>query len=210
MFSNITTIADSQEHLFQRSDRDSVTGYAECFGFHVKLGEKVLELRGIFDRDLEGYLTSDLAKHTNVGAQVLLQVWFDARVRKLRSLLHGEIIPDSVALFEEKTGAKANELTLRHDADSVTEHVSLVHIMCCQNDDPIVAVGSQHVPKGASGLEIHSTSRLIQHDELTVATEGDSDTELTLASTGKILSLGVSHIPNADIFEKLLDFGSLL
>mmetsp|Transcript_30511 Transcript_30511/g.37570 ORF Transcript_30511/g.37570 Transcript_30511/m.37570 type:complete len:243 (-) Transcript_30511:2382-3110(-) len=161
----VATVSDREEDLLQGSDRDAVAGHSKRANLLIKLVKEIFELRGVLNWDLEGDLARNLRQQMHFFTQVRLQVRFDALIRELVCFLKREIVAHSVALFQEKRGAKADELSLGHDADSVAKHVRLVHVMCRQNYNSIVAISSQHVPQGAASLQVHSTCWLIKHDK---------------------------------------------
>ena len=51
-----------------------------------------------------------------------------------------DLVANTESVLEEQGAAKALECALAHDADTVTEHVSLVHVMCRQNDNSVLLV----------------------------------------------------------------------
>ena len=67
-----------------------------------------------------------------------------------------DLIANTEAVFEEKRSTETLHSSLAHDADSVTEHICLVHVMGSQDDDSIFLVGLKHVPQVSAGSEIHT------------------------------------------------------
>ena len=66
------------------------------------------------------------------------------------------------AILEEHGGAETGHLASSHDSDSIAEDVSLVHIMSRQQDNPVLLVGSEHIPQLASSLDIKARSWLVK------------------------------------------------
>ena len=84
-----------------------------------------------------------------------------------------DLIANTEAVFEEKRAAKALEGTLAHDANTVTEHISFIHIMGRQDDDSILLVGLEHVPQVSAGTKIHAGGRLVKENKARATTESD-------------------------------------
>ena len=53
---------------------------------------------------------------------------------------------DTEAVLEEERATEALHRALAHNADTVTEHISFVHIMSSQNDYSVFLVGLEHFP----------------------------------------------------------------
>jgi len=51
------------------------------------------------------------------------------------------------SVFQEQRAAQAFELALDHDANTVTEDISFVHIVRRQKDDLISSIIAEHIPK---------------------------------------------------------------
>ena len=52
----------------------------------------------------------------------------------------GKLVSSTEAVLQEEGAAQAHELAFGHDSDSVSEHISLVHVMRGENDDPVPLV----------------------------------------------------------------------
>ena len=106
-----------------------------------------------------------------VGLQEGVELWM-----RLSALLHeGQLVACAKAILQEERAAKALECTLAHDADTVTEHVSLVHVMSGQDDDPVLLIALEHVPQVAASAEVHACGRLIEQHKLRVAAKSDAN-----------------------------------
>jgi len=68
----------------------------------------------------------------------------------------------TIPFLQEEGAAEANDFALSHDADSVSKHISFVHVVGRQHDDPISPLVTQHIPQGSSRVEIHTCSWFIE------------------------------------------------
>lgn len=68
----------------------------------------------------------------------------------------GDLVTNTEAVLEEKRGTETLHSSLAHDADSVTEHICLVHVMGSQDNDSVFLVRLKHVPQISAGAEIHT------------------------------------------------------
>ena len=107
--------------------------------------------------------------------EVRLEVFFQPRVHLLVLLHEGYLIAEAKAVLQEERAPDALQLPLDHDANTIAENVSLIHVVRREDDNAILFVGLEHVPKVPSRSEIHSSSRLVKHHELGAAAEGDAD-----------------------------------
>ena len=82
-------------------------------------------------------------------------------VRSSSLLNERDLVAKAEAILQEEGAANALESTLAHDTDSVAEDISLVHVMCGEDDDSIFFVALKHVPEVASSTKIHTGGRLI-------------------------------------------------
>ena len=132
-------------------------------------------------------------------AKDFLQVGLNFAVGHFELLDHGQFVPGAEAVLEEQGTSEATNFTLGHDADTVTQDISLVHVMCREDDDPVVTVVLEHVPKTASRAQIHAGGGLVKQDQTRVAANGNGDGKLPAVSTREgtsllILVRGETHV----------------
>ena len=99
MLADFPPVADGQEDFLQGRDRDTIACYPELLPLSIKIMEEFLELRRVFDGDLEIDFTSYLTKHMHFIAQILLQVRFKCRISFLMSLLECQVVSDTISLL---------------------------------------------------------------------------------------------------------------
>ena len=114
---------------------------------------------------------------------MLLQVLLDLHVGLFILLDHGQLVAGTVAVLEEQRASETLDAALVHDSDAVTQNISFIHIVRRQDNDSVASVVLQHVPEGTSGIQVHSSGRLIEHDELGVSTESDGYRKLSFISS---------------------------
>ena len=108
-------------------------------------------------------------------------------------LHHGNLVPNSEAVLEEEGATDALQGALAHDADTVTEDISFIHVMSRQDNDSINFVFFEHVPHSPPSHDIQTSCGLIKKNQTTrVANECQADLKLALVSTGEVLR---HHIP---------------
>ena len=66
--------------------------------------------------------------------------------------LQSQVVANTVPFLQKQTGTETDQLPLSHDSNPIAKHVGLIHVMRRQDDNSIVAIGSQHVPKRATRL----------------------------------------------------------
>lgn len=149
-------MADFKEDLFKSSDRDAVCLNLERGKVVIKVSKEVLEQRCVLSWYLDGHFALDLCQLGDVRAKSFVQVGHDKMVGHRVILDHSHHVANTEAVLEEHGGAKTGHLAAGHDTDSVAEDVSLVHVMSRQEDDPVLLVGSQHVPQLAPSLDVQT------------------------------------------------------
>lgn len=77
--------------------------------------------------------------------------------------------------------------------------------MSGQNDNSILLIVFQHCPESSPSSKIHSTSWLIQQNQLRVGNKCESYTELPFVSPAQTFGNGVSMLPYVDIFHDFID-----
>ena len=65
---------------------------------------------------------------------------------------------------QEGSAALTHKLACRHDADSVAENFSFVHIMRGQDYHSVLLVGLKHVPHSAPSCDVETSCRLIKQN----------------------------------------------
>ena len=103
--------------------------------------------------------------------KVRLQVLLETRMRLSALFNESDAIADAETILEEERATYALQLALHHDADAVAQHVSLVHVMCRQDDDAVFFVGLKHIPEVAPRAQVHACGGLVKHDELGASTK---------------------------------------
>ena len=115
--------------------------------------------------------------------EVRLHVLFETRMGLSALLDESDAIADAEAILEEERATNALQLALHHDADAVAQHVSLVHVVCRQDDDAVFLVGLKHIPKVAPRAQVHACGGLVKHDELGASTKSHAYGCLSLITT---------------------------
>ena len=67
-------------------------------------------------------------------------------VRVFSFLEHGHIVSNAISLLQEHGASEADKAPSCHDADAVTEDVSLVHVVSGQQNYAILLVFSEGCP----------------------------------------------------------------
>jgi hypothetical protein len=124
----------------------------------------------------------------------------------------GDLVADTEAVLEEEGAADALKGALAHNADAVTEDISLIHVMGSENNNSVFLVALEHVPKVAPGTQVHAGGRLVQEDKSRPATESDRDRKLAFVSTresfgGLPLVNSQTHITDERVEFLLFSFG---
>ena len=104
------------------------------------------ELFKIVIGNLNNNLVLILRFQLAVFTESLLRILEHFGVHLGAGLEHGEVVAAAELLLQEEGRAEAGNFPLDHDADSVAEDISFVHIMCGQQNDPIFPIFFQHVP----------------------------------------------------------------
>ena len=132
-------LVDLQEHILQIRHRDTIGAdieLIEALVKHLKEAAKILRLRLWNDvRDLLVHLAGLLN-----ALEVRLEELFEAWVGSSSLLDECNLVADTETVLEEERAAEALHRALAHDADTVTKHVRLVHIMSSQDDDSVLLV----------------------------------------------------------------------
>ena len=76
--------------------------------------------------------------------------------------LKGDPAASAEPIGQEGCASLADELALRHYADTVSENLRLIHIVRCQDDHAVLLVRVQHVPHTPSSGDIQASRRLIE------------------------------------------------
>ena len=79
--------------------------------------------------------------------------------------LQFDAAPRAKSFRQEGSAALAHKLTCRHNADSVAEDFSFVHVMRGQYDHSILLIGLKHIPHAAPGSYIETCCRLIKQNQ---------------------------------------------
>ena len=115
--------------------------------------------------------------------EVRLHVLFQTRMRPSALLDKCDAIADAEAILQEERATNALHLALHHYANAVAQHVSLVHVVCSQDDDAVFLVGLKHIPKVAPRAQVHTCGGLVKHDELRASTKSHAYGCLSLITT---------------------------
>ena len=115
--------------------------------------------------DLERDLLRHLGQFLN-SAESLLQERLNLFVWLFVCLHHSKLVACSIAVFQEKRAAQALDAPLGHDRNPVTQDVRLVHVVRCEHNYPVASVVFEHVPECSPRSQVHSSSRLVEHNEL--------------------------------------------
>jgi hypothetical protein len=78
---------------------------------------------------------------------VVAQEWFDKLTRLFLLFYDSKLEACRESVFQEQRAAKAFELALDHDPNTVTKNISFVHIVCRQKYDLISSIIAEHIPK---------------------------------------------------------------
>lgn len=170
----------------------------------IELLEEFFESARIVSRNLEGYFARNFLQFQNV-RNFILEVLFDFREVVLYCLLNNKLIPNTVPLLQKQRAARALNLALGHDSNSVAENVGLVHVMRGEYNNLITLILLQHFPKPPPRRRVHARGRLVEHDDLGVADHGDGDGELSLLAAGESVGLLILLLIQVNINKHFLN-----
>ena len=111
--------------------------------------------------DLKGNLLRDFAQLLDL-AEDSLEIRLYLLVFSLVLLNHGQLVACSVTVLEEEGATETEYLAIGHDTNTVTQNISFIHVVCRKNDDSVVLVVLEHVPKSASGADVHTSCWFIK------------------------------------------------
>ena len=77
--------------------------------------------------------------------------------------------------------------------------------MSSEQDNAVPSVLTKHLPELATGLNIETRRWLIEQDELRITAKGNSDGELTLIATTKLIGVVLLLVSDTDIREQLVN-----
>jgi len=88
--------------------------------------------------------------------EVRVHEWLKVWMHFLVLLDEGQLVASTKAVLQEERATDALKSAFAHDSNSVTKHISFVHVMSCQNYNSILLVRFEHVPEVATSTKIHS------------------------------------------------------
>lgn len=92
----------------------------------------------------------------------------------------------SVLPLKKLGRAKTPDSTMTHDCDSVSKEIGLIHVVSRQDNDPVLLVVLEHVPKSSSRVEVHPAGWLIKDDKLESATNAKATLSFLLFPPDKL------------------------
>ena len=72
-----------------------------------------------------------------------------------------QIVPDTKTILEKERRATTLDVAFSHDADPVTEDVSLIHVMSREDDYATLLILLDHLPEASSRRCVHTRGRLV-------------------------------------------------
>lgn len=94
--------------------------------------------------------------------EVRLHELLKARVRSPSLFHESDLVTKTETVLKEKRAAYALYSTLAHDANTITQNICLVHVMCGEDNNSVFLVRLEHIPKVSSSAEVHSRGGLVK------------------------------------------------
>ena len=66
------------------------------------------------------------------------------------------------SLLQEIGGTNTDKTTIHHNTDAITKNLSLIHVMCGDNDYSFLLISLDHLLNTASGRDIQPSRRFVQ------------------------------------------------
>ena len=120
-----------------------------------------------------------------------------------------QLVSNSKSVLQEKRTSDTLKRALAHDSDPVTKHVSLVHVVSRQDNDPVFLVALEHVPEISTSAQIHSRGWLIEHHKFGTAAKSNRYRQFALVATGQSFGAFVLVNAQARVLDKRINLGLL-
>jgi len=196
------SVSDLKEHFLEGGDSHSVRPYAEVLSIFVEIAEELLELLLAGCGKLERHFARNFLHFLDIVNSV------HDKLVNLRSGVSGflgddQVVADSESVLQEEGASGALYLALCHYSNPVSQDISLVHIVSCQDNDSALFVLFEHFPESPPRCGVHARCRLVKQYNLRVANHCDGYRKLSLlASRESFRQLGL-HTGQVDIIEHL-------
>ena len=97
------------------------------------------------------------------------------------------MVPHSESPLDIWGSSKTEQLSMRHDSNSISQLVRFIQMLGCQNHTPVFFDFPNDFPNFLSGHWVQSWSGLIQHNQIRVAQESQSHRQSALHSSTQLL-----------------------
>lgn len=139
-----------QKNFFQCRNRDTIASNFQLCKILIESLKELRKLAIVLMRNLNCHLRLDFTLLTNVFTKLTFQIWQNGITLFCVRLYKSKVVPDSKLIFQKDATSDTTYFSLCHDSDTITQDICLIHIMGCKENNAILFLRFQHVPKLSS------------------------------------------------------------
>lgn len=128
-----------QEDFLKSCYRNSIAADTKAVHILVEVLEKLCEPALCFFRHPKGDLRRNFLDQFCL-PKMLIQVGQQLFVLSFFCFDHSQLVASTESFLEEQARTKTLQLAVCHDRNPISQDVRLVHVVCGQDDDPVVSV----------------------------------------------------------------------